>query len=431
MVYKPTTSIIAGDQSASSRPRRSHRPRRGAIIIIMILILFASCNVNTNPAPVTWKIVHSVNPGLAQNSLNAVAATSSNDAWAVGSFSTSHFDIQGSKVLIEHWNGSAWSVFNSPATPLGDGVLNGVVAISPTNAWAVGYAFSESSNSEQHPLIEHWNGASWAIVASPTSGAGGQLSAITALSATDIWAVGYRGTLGHTLIEHWNGNVWAVVQGPNPGRGQNFLTGLAAISSNDVWAVGTFSNGISSIAEGQELIIHWNGTSWSVVQSASPGLPGNSLSSIVAVSANDVWAVGSSDQGKRTLLTHWNGTSWGSVEGPNPGTANNSLSAVVDLSAHDVWVVGSSSSVFVGQQAHPLIAHWDGTSWSTFVSPTIGASNTTLNGVGPVPHSTNIWAVGTGATYTTSVSVSSPNATGGTSNEIPVTAQTLIETCCS
>ncbi|MDQ6659779.1 MAG: hypothetical protein M3Z24_02295 [Chloroflexota bacterium] len=397
------------------------------------LLLFASCstqNLNVNPSPAIWKIVHSENPGSAQNSLNAIAATSIKDAWAVGTFSASHFGSQGSKALIEHWNGSAWSVFNSPDTPLGNSILNGVAAISPTNAWAVGYAFNESNNSEQHTLIEHWNGTSWAIVASPTPINGGQLSAITALSATNIWAVGYGDNLGRTLIEHWNGNVWAVVQSPNPGSGENLLTGLTAISMNDIWAVGIFSNGIRTIATGEGLVEHWNGTSWSVVQSSNPGMQGNFLSSIAAISTNDVWAIGSSSQGTKTLIEHWNGTSWRTVASPNPGTAENTLSSVVTISTHSIWAVGSAGSTFAGQQSQPVIEHWDGTSWSTFTSPNIGTINTSLSGAGLVPHSTNIWAVGTGFYYANPVSVSSPNATQ-TSNETPITAQTLIEFCCS
>ena len=36
--------------------------------------------------------------------------------------------------------------------------LSGVSAISATDAWAVGYA---SSRTGQQPLILHWNGTAW------------------------------------------------------------------------------------------------------------------------------------------------------------------------------------------------------------------------------------------------------------------------------
>jgi len=72
----------------------------------------------------------------------------SSDAWAVGAdtdFVTSFENV------IEHWNGTAWTVVPSAVR---DGSLFGVTATSTANAWAVG-----SGNSG--PLIEHWNGSRW------------------------------------------------------------------------------------------------------------------------------------------------------------------------------------------------------------------------------------------------------------------------------
>lgn len=405
------------------------------------LFLIAACssqNNIVNPSPGTWRIVSSKNPGTAQNSLSAVSATSSTDAWAVGRFANDQFGT-GAKSLIEHWNGFAWSVVKSPASPLSGSILNGITAISPTDAWAVGNAFSNnnfnSNNSKEQTLIEHWNGTSWAIVESPDPANEAQLFAITALSATDIWVVGgYGNHLGKTFIEHWNGTAWRVVQGPNPGSVVNYLTGLATISTNDIWAIGVSFNARSASEMQGTLIEHWNGKIWTVIQNPNPGTNGNTLSAIAAVSTNDVWAVGNTNNGTPvtdTLIEHWNGKNWRTVKGQNPGKESNTLNAVVALSPHDVWAVGSFNSTFNSQQAQPLIEHWNGTSWSMVASPNIGTPYTILAGVGLVPHSTNIWAVGTGATYGTPVSVPSPNATTGTSSETPVTAQTPIETCCS
>lgn len=234
------------------------------------LFLVAACSTQNNivnPSPGTWKIVHSANPGSAQNYLSAVAATSSTDAWAVGSFSNKHLGSQGTKALIEHWNGFAWSVVASPNTSSDDSVLDGVAAISPTNAWAAGYTYNDSNNNVQQTLIEHWNGTAWAVIASPTFAHGADLTAITALSDSDTWAVGYFNStqtlIQQSLIIHWDGKTWREVPNPNPGSEFNYLTGLAAIATNDVWTVGTFSNDKNGIAMGEEIIEHWNGTSWS------------------------------------------------------------------------------------------------------------------------------------------------------------------------
>src|SRR5207302_1303741 len=82
---------------------------------------------------------------------------------------------------------------------------------------------------------------------------------------------------------------WNVVPSPNPGTQNNTLYGIAAVSANDVWTVGSQS---SSGIPGQALIEHWDGTSWSVVSSPGLGMQPISLYSVVAVSANDAWAVG-------------------------------------------------------------------------------------------------------------------------------------------
>ncbi len=361
----------------------------------------------------------------------------------MGSFSNQHLGVQGTKALIEHWNGSAWSVVTSPIASLGDSMLNGATALSPTNAWAVGNTFTESNSNLRQPLIEHWNGALWTVVANPTFAHGALLNAVTALSGANVWAVGFsihprQPPLNQSLIEHWDGKTWKEVANPNPGSEFDVLTGLAAVSTNDVWAVGTFLDENSSTAVDKGLIERWNGTFWTVMQTPDPGVQGNFLSAIAADSPNDVWVIGNivnDNAMSETLIEHWNGKVWGTVEGKNPGQASNTLSAVVARSTHDVWAVGSSSnavssSAYPSQQAQPFIEHWNGTAWKTVASPNIGTNDTTLNGAVLVLHSTSIWAVGTGATYGTPINIASPNATVG-SNVTSVTAQTLIESCCS
>ena len=71
------------------------------------------------------------------------------------------------------------------------------------------------------------------------------LTSVTAVSAHDVWAVGFDTTSGPslTLIEHWNGLQWSVVPSPNPSTSLNFLNGVAADpSSGQTWAVGDFFN---------------------------------------------------------------------------------------------------------------------------------------------------------------------------------------------
>src|SRR5579872_1472618 len=81
----------------------------------------------------------------------------------------------------------------------------------------------------------------WNVVASPPILSGqSELNGVAAVSANDVWAVGDADSLGQTLVEQWNGSSWQMVASPNAGT-YNALYGVTAISATDVWAVGFFS----------------------------------------------------------------------------------------------------------------------------------------------------------------------------------------------
>jgi hypothetical protein len=301
-------------------------------------------------------------PAVNHSFLNATAAIAPNDVWAVGEFlspSTNTF-----QPLAEHFNGTSWSVVSTPALPPGNfGELFGVAAVSSTDVWAVG----ETGNlSPFSPLIEHWDGTQWSIVTGPP--ASSPLNAVTAISATDVWAVGQN-----NLIENFNGTSWSIVPAPNTGFGLDAnLSGVSGTSATDVWAVG----GIGRHPAVQ--VLHWDGTTWSVVPAPSPAFD-SSLHSVVALSPTNVWAVGTDNSGPtRTLIEQWNGTVWAVVPSPNVGgnsvNANNSLTGVAAVSATDVWAVGSSTNTRTGF-GRTLTLNFNGTNWSVVPSP-----NATNNG---------------------------------------------------
>ena len=77
----------------------------------------------------------SPNPGSSNDFLNAVAVVSVSDVWAVGSQESG---TSSGQTLIEQWNGTAWSVVASPNAAVGASNLNAVAAVSASNVWAVG-----------------------------------------------------------------------------------------------------------------------------------------------------------------------------------------------------------------------------------------------------------------------------------------------------
>src|SRR3954452_22478580 len=105
------------------------------------------------------------------------------------------------------------------------------------------------------------------------------------------------------------GPAWSAVTAPNPGSAADVLTAVAAVSANDVWAVGYYSN---TAGIPQTLVERWNGTAWSVVPSPNPGAGSNYLQSVAATGLNDAWAVGYYNTGTayQTLILHWDGSAW-------------------------------------------------------------------------------------------------------------------------
>src|SRR5262249_4426488 len=128
--------------------------------------------------------------------LQAVAAPAPRLALAVGSY------LQGNQVraLGERWTGSAWSAVPAASPGAFYNSLQAIAATSKTNAWAVG-AKNPAQGSAFRTLAEHWNGTSWAAVTSPSPGSNDDwLFGLTALPhGGGFWAVGTAGD--RTLIE--------------------------------------------------------------------------------------------------------------------------------------------------------------------------------------------------------------------------------------
>src|SRR6266404_4810463 len=216
----------------------------------------------------SWAIVTSPNSSATQsNQLYAVTCVSGSDCWAAGDYVVT--DILGDQffqTLVEHWNGTSWTIVSSPNTitvaghPLASNVFYSVTCASASDCWAVGY--SDNGNAfvgePLQTLIEHWNGSSWAIVTSPNNGtATNLLTGVTCVSASQCLGVGfyYNGSVFQTLIEQWNGTSWAIVTSPNPSVHSNELFGVTCPSASECWAVGIHSE---SGAIPQTLIEHYN-----------------------------------------------------------------------------------------------------------------------------------------------------------------------------
>jgi hypothetical protein len=213
----------------------------------------------------------------------------------------------------------------------------------------------------------------WTIVPSPTIGNyDNNLTAVSAGSATDAWAVGsYYPTNNNNVLaamaEHYDGNSWTEFPLSNVGPNENSLLGVSELPSGHAWAVGYFVN---AEYQQQTLVQQYTGTSWTVVPSPSPGARQNILYGVAAISDSDVWAVGGSQDANsvwHTLAEHWNGTAWTVVPTADAGSSGNQLYAVTAVSSAKVFATGQQSGAAFPSTM--LVEQWNGKAWSALTTP--------------------------------------------------------------
>ncbi len=279
--------------------------------------------------------------------------------------------------------GPSWSTVTSPNPTTGTNRLLAVSSQSAAASWAAGYSVDGSGN--ELPLVARWDGSAWtgANIAAGDAG-NSRLTGVVAIATDDVVAVGYTvkgdGSVV-PLIERWNGTSWTA-SNPDAGTGDHHLLGVTATSSSDVTAVGYTTDGGAETP----LILRWNGAGWNA-SNPDAGTGDHRLEGVAAISASDIVAVGrtSTATGTVPLVLRWNGSAWAS-DNPDAGSGDHELRAVAAVSSSDVTAVGFSTTV---TGSAPLVMHWNGSSW-TADNP---ASSGELNGVAALA-ADDVWAVG-------------------------------------
>jgi hypothetical protein len=345
----------------------------------------------------TWTITSA--PPTGQNGeLAGVASVSSTDAWAVGT-TAGELNGVGAKILIDNWNGTAWSQVTTPTTPGNTAYLDAVSASSTTDAWAVG---TTSTNREGFaPVALHWNGTAWSVSTSAPSAVPGDGIGVADISSTDAYLLTYSASAAAGFLAQWNGTTWSRVTLPAPPNNgeSSTLNAIAANGPDDVWIVGSY---LDTAGGDQTYTLHYNGTAWSIVSMPSSGSASlvYDFDSLQVDSPTDVWAVGGSGTDipaigggtTSTRIEHWNGTAWSVVSSPSPGTDDDLTGVTTSNAANDVWAVGSYVPSGA-TSAQTLTLNWNGTAWSTVASPDNG-SPSVLNSVSTNPGGAIVWAVG-------------------------------------
>ena len=133
-------------------------------------------------------------PGGNGGGLFASSCVDGSDCWAVGAMVGTAGDGSPKGTLTEHWDGMGWSIVPSP-TPLGasGALLQGVSCVSSSSCVAVGVT-TDQNGENVASLIEHWDGSAWTVQPSAATGqVFDQLDAVHCLGVNDCWAVGNTG----------------------------------------------------------------------------------------------------------------------------------------------------------------------------------------------------------------------------------------------
>ena len=365
-----------------------------------MLVLFMLVGSGVGPAGAAapqWTIFPSPNEGDDENGFADVARIPGTQRfWAVG-YGTDLFEDTPERTIIARWNGAAWKRIESLNVGEQDNRLFGVTARSPSDAWAVGSR--EDPGGVSKTLIEHWDGTSWTVVPSPNAGAAGNantLRAVKAFSGADAWAVG-ESTSNGTLTLHWDGAVWTKVPAPDVAGFQCRLNAITGVpGSGRRFAVGECQD---QAGVERALIERWNGTAWTIVPAPSEG-SSSFLTDITAVSGHELWAVGAtrpegSVNDLHTLTMRWNGSSWTVIASPSasaPVDRTVLLGVTTVPGSSTLWTVGYATDLAGGTR--PFSEFWDGAGWTVVPTgaglPGIAESFSDVAAAGP----RDVWAVG-------------------------------------
>jgi hypothetical protein len=344
------------------------------------------------PSGSGWQLVPSFSYGSQDNDLAGVSAASGTDAWAVGAYYPNIGSVL--QTLAHHWDGSRWTAYPLPNVGAQENVLLSVSMPATGKAWAAGYYVN--GRFQQQTLVEHFDGTQWSVVSSPSPGAlQNILYGIAAISDSDVWAVGAEedaNGLWHPLAEHWNGTVWSEVNAVDAGTSGNQLYAVKANATNDVYAVGQQANGAFP---DQALVEHWNGSSWSVV---TPPSTTNSLLPLGVTAVGTSLTIVGQDESDSvpytTLVVSGTPTSLAIQATPDSGSAENDLfAAAINATDSSTWAVGWDIDTTTGNHDPLVLQNTDGI-WSLISTPPLASgSDSGFAAVAPIPGG-GMWAVG-------------------------------------
>ena len=333
-------------------------------------------------AATAWTTVKSPSVHHAKhgNDLFRVVALSRNDAWAAGGYRVVRNGNLDERALMLHWDGAQWSRVRLPSPRASAMALHYLSAAGPQNVWA-------TSGDEQD--IMHYTDGKWVRVPPtglPDTGFGGPIVATADGGAWMAGAAHYQ----HRYVgavARFDGASWRVTRIPGPRRRHWGLYAIAAIPhSSQLVAVG------ESSWRPIQYAARFDGTSWTVQQ--MPFARYGSVEDLAAVSSHNIWAVGSRRHG--ALVEHYTASGWHIVRLPAAvRRLHPQLSGVATHGRRDVIMTGYYNPPNGGQRG--LVLRFNGRRVVRVATPNPGrapARLDRLNAAASIPGTRRFWLVG-------------------------------------
>ncbi len=259
---------------ARAGSRHCHSGRNCFAVVTATTAMLASLVVLASPAaasPGAWSISPTPNAVSPQNNhLTSVSCASSSFCVAAGYYSNGTADQN----LLLAWNGSSWSLNSAASLSTSasqNNHLTGVSCASASFCVAAGYY---SNGTVDQNLLLAWNGSTWsrnsAASLSTSASQNNHLTGVSCASASFCVAAGYysNGTVDQNLLLTWNGSSWSrnsAASLSTSASQNNHLTGVSCDYLSYCVAAGYYNNGTAD----QNLLLTWNGSTWSLNSAAS------------------------------------------------------------------------------------------------------------------------------------------------------------------
>jgi hypothetical protein len=363
--------------------------RRAAVALTALGVVGAVAAAGTAQGATTppWRITHTF---PRSSEIYAVAATGVDNAWAAGSQCDSSGDCTpNGSLLVEHWNGKTWQPMKPPGGLAGLAPGGSAAALAASSPGNVWVLAESEAGAGERAVAQHWTGRAWA---KPTAfAAWTEMSAVVTTGERNAWAFGQLVTPSASYVVHYNGATWDRVPFPVD------VAGASAVSAGDIWAVGSWA-GTAPKGASPFAVEHWTGSAWHTVPVPALKLPkgiqGVQPESVVAEGANDVWAAGYLTEGQGVgngiALLHWNGRKFAQVTVPYPITGPFYLSGD---GTGGIWL--SAVRVFKNSYGTYLYRYFNG-HWTQVGAPNEPKNTTQFDAMTLIPGTHSVWATGAG-----------------------------------